>query len=282
MGAVVVHSALPPPLAAAADAVLTGERILHVAHGDADPVAAAVAAAEDGRAVALLGPFRSHHVAEALEATAPAGLLLLAPVATWAGVTRSDEPGCDEPADHGGLVRRLVARDTEVARRIAVDVRARGLRAFVVAGSHEYGEQLNSQLRLANLPRVGTSAEADLIVLCGLEDSPELEDVRALTPLPVIAFDGIRWGELGADRHVLFALPFAPIPHIAFDHLVYGAERARHGAQLVADAVHAGADRGSLPGVLRDGFDEHGDPLEPSVWLWRLDASGALRPDRGI
>ena len=279
----VVHSVLPPPLAAAADAVLSGERIPHVAHADGgDPVAAAEAAVRDPHAVALLGPFRSHEVAEVLEVTAPAGLLLLAPVATWAGVTRADEPGGAEAANHRGLVRRLVARDTEVARRIAADVRARGLRAFVVAGSHGYGEQLNSQLRLGNLPRAGTPEEADLIVLCGLEDQPEIEQVRELAPLPVVAFDGIRARELGTDRHLLIAEPFAPIPHIAFDHRVYGAERARQGAQLVADAVHAGADRDSLPAALRDGFDDHGDPIEPAVWLWRPDPDGGLRPDRAI
>ena len=64
---------------------------------------AAEAAAADPDAVALLGPYRSRAVADAVEATAPAGLALIAPVATWAGVTREDEPGCeDEPARHRG------------------------------------------------------------------------------------------------------------------------------------------------------------------------------------
>ena len=53
-----------------------------------------------------------------MEATGPAGLPLIAPMATWAGVTRSDEPGCeDDPEDHRGTVFRLLARDTEVALR---------------------------------------------------------------------------------------------------------------------------------------------------------------------
>ena len=94
--------------------------IRHVAHGEDDHVRAAELAAADGDAIAFIGPFRSRAVAEAIEATAPAGLLLLAPVATWAGVTRDDEPGCeDDPADHRGTVLRMVARDTEVARRLA-------------------------------------------------------------------------------------------------------------------------------------------------------------------
>ena len=77
----------------------------------------------------------SRAVAEAVEATAPAGLPLIAPVATWAGVTRDDEPGCeDDPARHGGTVLRMVARDTVVAARIAADLRAQGSEPLVIAG----------------------------------------------------------------------------------------------------------------------------------------------------
>ena len=72
----------------------------------------------------MIGPVRSREVAETVEATAPAGLPLIAPMATWAGVTRDDEPGCeDDPADHRGTVFRLLARDTVVAERIATDVK---------------------------------------------------------------------------------------------------------------------------------------------------------------
>ena len=147
-----IHSALPDALTAAIDAVLRD--VEHVAHGAADPMRAAEAAASDTEALALLGPFRSREVAEVVEATAPAGLPLLAPVATWAGVTREDEPGCeDDPAHHRGTVLRIVARDTEVAARLAADVRAAGQRVLVVAGEHEYGVQLDGQLALAGLPR---------------------------------------------------------------------------------------------------------------------------------
>jgi ABC-type branched-subunit amino acid transport system substrate-binding protein len=78
--------------------------------GDGDTMAAAEAAAGDDAALALIGPFLSRAVAEAVEATAPAGLPLIAPVATWAGVTRDDEPGCaDDPArrGHGAAERAL-------------------------------------------------------------------------------------------------------------------------------------------------------------------------------
>jgi ABC-type branched-subunit amino acid transport system substrate-binding protein len=121
-------------LTRAASAVFDAAGIRHIAHGTANAVEAASDAAADPHALALVGPYRSVHVAEAVEVTAPAGLPLLAPVATWAGVTRDDEPGCDDPARHRGTVLRLVARDTEVAARIAGDVVAAGRQALVVAG----------------------------------------------------------------------------------------------------------------------------------------------------
>ena len=185
----VVHSALPPLLEAAVAEELGAA---HVAHGDRDPMAAAEAAAADG--LALIGPFRSRDVAEAVEATAPAGLPLIAPVATWAGVTRDDEPGCeDDPARHGGTVLRMIARDTEVAMRIAAHVRAQGQRALVIAGEHEYGVQLDGQLRLAGLPRAD---DADVVVLCGLVGEPEIGRARE-TGLSIIAFDGVQGSDLG-------------------------------------------------------------------------------------
>jgi hypothetical protein len=50
-----------------------------------DPARAAAAASAHPSALAMVGPYRSADVAEALEATARVGLPLLAPVATWAG-----------------------------------------------------------------------------------------------------------------------------------------------------------------------------------------------------
>ena len=112
------------PSPAVVDAVLQPTALAHAPHGDSDPVRAAERAAGDPDAVALIGPFRSAAVAEAVEATAPRRLPLLAPVATWAGITRDDEPGCeDEHAHHDGTIFRLVARDTVIAQRIAARVR---------------------------------------------------------------------------------------------------------------------------------------------------------------
>jgi hypothetical protein len=208
----VIHSALPEALETAAAAVLGDAGVEHVPHGGSEPFRAAVAAAEDPRAGALLGPFRSADVNDALAVTAPAGLALIAPVATWAGVTHDDEPGCDDAARHDGTVLRLLARDTEVAARIAADVRTGGRRAFVVAGEHEYGVQLDGQLRMGGLPRADTPEEADIVVLCGLAGAPEIELAAALAPLPVVAFDGVQGAQLGAGRDVRLALPFAPFP----------------------------------------------------------------------
>ena len=280
----VVHSALPDSLTAVVDGVLRGADVEHRAHGPRAPLRAAEAAAADAGALALIGPFRSEDVAHAVEATAPAGLPLLAPAATWAGVTRDDEPGCDDPARHRGTVLRLVARDTEVAARIAADVRAAGRRAFVVAGEHEYGTQLDGQLRLAGLPRTGDPAAADLVVLCGLAGSAEADRAAALAPLPVIAFDGIQGAHLGAGRDVRVALTVAPSDDVLPGDRFF-AEPTRRAAELVASGLRAGArDRAALLAAMRAAgpFDEHGDPVDAPVWLWRAGDDWRLEADRAI
>jgi hypothetical protein len=281
----VVHSTLPDPLSALVDEVLVAAGVEHRAHGARAPMRAAEAAAGDAGAVALVGPLRSADVAEVVEATAPAGLPLLAPVATWAGVTRDDEPRCDDAARHGGTVLRMVARDTEVAARIAADVRAAGRRALVVAGRHDYGVQLDGQLRLAGLPRAAGVEDADSVVLCGLAGEPEIGRAAALAPLPVVAFDGAQGADLGRGREVALALPVAPAEGVRPGELLFFLEPARRAAQLVVDALRGGAtDRATLLAAMRVAgpFDEHGDPIDPPVWLWRADEGWALTPDRAI
>ena len=283
--AAAVHLALPEPLSSAAAEVLAAAGVEHVTHGAADPVGAAASAVEAG-AVALLGPFRSADVAEAVEATAPAGLALLAPVATWAGVTRDDEPaGPDEPADHRGTVLRLVARDTEVAARLTADLRRSGARALVVAGEHDYGRQLDEQLSLAGLLRARGASDAGVVVLCGLTGEAEIEEAREATGVPVVAFDGVQGADLGTGREVRLALPFAPLDGAPFDHVVFGAEQARRGARLVAHGLRSGARDGAevlAAARAAGGFDERGDPIDPPVWLWRADGGWALRADRPL
>ncbi|HEY1318183.1 MAG TPA: hypothetical protein VGF10_13250 [Gaiella sp.] len=252
-----IHSILPPELTQVVETVLREAGSTHVAHGDRDPVAAAEAVVADREARAVIGPFRSRAVAEVVEVTASAGLPLLAPVATWAGVTRSDEPGCEDPARHRGTVLRLVARDTVVAQRIAQRVRDEGSRALVVAGDHEYGAQLDGQLELGGLPRAASAADADLVVLAGLNGEPEGGDARALAPLPIVAFDGIQ-GEAFPGQRVELALVYAPGP--------LGVEETRRAAELVCRTT-------DLEELRRLGrFDEHGDPIDPLVRFERYDA----------
>jgi len=285
-----IHSALPEQLAAAVDAVLGAAGIEHVAHGDETPVEAAEAAAGDAAAVALVGPFLSSAVAEAVEATGPAGLALLAPVATWAGVTHDDEPGADgdedDPADHRGTVFRMVARDTEVAARVAMHLRDSRQRAYVVAGSHPYGQQIDGQLRLGRLDRAGEADTADVIVVCGLVGEPEIGRVAALPPLPVIAFDGVQGQDFGEGREVRIALPFAPAGEDdPFDHIALGAASAGRAAELLAAAIGEGAkDRAAVLDALKASgeWDDHGDPVYAAVWLWRVGDDGALLPDRAL
>jgi hypothetical protein len=273
----VVHTVLPDPLGAAVADVLAAAGIRQAAHDARRPLRAAEAAAGDDDAIALIGPFRSADVAEAVEATAPAGLPLLAPVATWAGVTRDDEPGCEDAARHHGTVLRMVARDTVVAQRIAADLRARGRRAVVVAGEHDYGRQLDGQLRAAGLPR---SEDGDVVVLAGLAGEPEIARAAALAPLPVIAFDGVQGADLGPGRSVHVALPFTPAP--GGPDLKDPVQRA---AALVATAVEDGAaDRAALLHALRalGPFDAHGDPVDPPVWLWRAGERWELTAEREL
>jgi hypothetical protein len=280
-----VHSALPDQLTAAVDAVLGAAGVEHVAHGDAEPVRAAEQAAGDEQAVALIGPYRSAEVAEAVEATAPAGLPMLAPAATWVGVTRDDEPGSDDGARHDGTVFRLIARDSVVAERVAIDVHAGGRPALVVAGEHDYGRQLDAQLRLAGLPRTADPAEADLVVLCGLAGEPEIERVRALDPMPVYAFDGVQGADLGDGRDVFLALPVGPSERYSAAEMCAGVDYAEGLAELVAEAIRKGAhDRAALLAALRAHrvFDDHGDTTQPDVWLWRVAPDWALEAHRPL
>jgi hypothetical protein len=279
---VTVHSALPPDLAGEAGSALAEAGLAHVAHGTRDPVGAAERAVQDPSAVALIGPFRSAHVAEAAEVVAGTGLALLAPAATAAGVTRPDEPGGEPGSPRDGGVLRLLARDTVVAQRIAADVRAAGRRALVLAGDHEYGDQLDRQLTLVGLPRADGLDGADLVVLCGLAGAPEIEAARALAPLPIIAFDGVQGADLGEHPDVGVALPFAPVEGVADRDQFRGAHHTRRAARLVAAAMRAGAtDRAAVLAALRDlgPFDAHGDPVDPPVWLWRADRAWVLAPE---
>jgi hypothetical protein len=282
---VTVHSALPSALTAAVDQVLSSAGVRHAGHEERDAVKAGARAASDPSALALIGPLHSAAVAETVEATAPAGLALLAPLATWVGVTRVDEPGCEDAARHRGTVLRMVARDSVVAERIADRLRARGETAVVVAGEHAYGRQLDEQLAAAGLPRTDDRKQADVVVLAGLDGEPEIGRAAALSPLPVIAFDGVQGAPLGEARDVQLAVPIAPHPGVDPQDLFTGVESARTAAELVKVALARGArDRAAMLAALRESgrFDEYGDPVEPPVWLWRADHGWRLEPHEAI
>jgi hypothetical protein len=285
-GPLSVHSALPDELTAAVDGVLVPAGLRHVVHANGEPVRAAAVAADDSSAIALIGPYRSADVAEAVEVSAPAGLPLLAPLATWAGVTRDDEPGCEDAARHQGTVFRMVARDTVVAERIAAWVRSAGHQALVIAGGHEYGRQLDGQLSVAGLPRAEDPAEADLVVLAGLSDGPEIARAADLSPLPVLAFDGVQGATLGDDgREIRLALPLGPHPGITNEALFAGVPCACRAAELVVAAARGGApNRGALLACLRalGAFDDHGDPIDPAVWRWRAGPGWTLHPEGSL
>jgi hypothetical protein len=113
-------------------------------------------------------------------------------------------------------------------------------------------------------------------VLCGLADGPEVETAAA-AGLPVVAFDGVQGGPPVPDLRL--ALPFAP----GEDHA--GATAAGRAAALVAAALRDGsADRASVLAALRElgPFDEHGDPVDPPVWLWRAAEAWTLEPERAL
>jgi hypothetical protein len=149
----------------------------------------------------------------------------------------------------------------------------------VFAGEHDYGRQLDGQLRIAGLPRADDPAGADLVVVAGLAGEPEVDRARALAPLPVIGFDGLQGADLGAGRAIDVALPFGP------GSKRVGVEESRRAAQLVVAALRrgAGARAAVLDAMRRLGpFDEHGDPVEPVVWLWRAAADWALTAGRAL
>jgi hypothetical protein len=170
----------------------------------------------------------------------------------------------------------MLARDTEVAARLAEDVRAAEQVAWVVAGEHEYGVQLDGQLDFVGLPRAAAAEAADLVVLCGLAGHPEVARAAELG-LPVVAFDGVQGGAPIPDCSLM--LPFAPGDDMD------GTTAATRAATLISEAVAGGArDRTALLSAIRIAgpFDEHGDPVDPPVWLYHAGADWSLTPDRPL
>jgi hypothetical protein len=131
----------------------------------------------------------------------------------------------------------------------------------------------------------GPSADdADVVVLAGLTGEPEIERATASAPLPLVAFDGVQGAALG-DREVCVAMPYAPVNAVPTPELLAGIERARYAANLLLRAAAEGAaDRPAMLAALRrlGGFDSHGDPPDPPVWLWRADPEWQLWPELAL
>jgi hypothetical protein len=84
---------------------------------------------------------------------------------------------------------------------------------------------------------------------------------------------------------VQIALPIAPRPGVDPQDLFSGVQSVRQAAELVTAALAQGAsDRAAMLTALRHSgrFDEHGDPLDPAVWLWRADHRWKLRAHQAI
>jgi hypothetical protein len=161
----------------------------------------------------------------------------MAPVATWAGVTRDDEPGCDDPARHRGTALRMVARDTVVTERVSRLVKRAGRRAVVVSGQHDYGRQLDGQLKLAHPPRTEDPKE-------GRRRGSGRSGRRARdhsSSRPVAAScDRVRrraGAQLGAGREIRLALPVAPGEGCTTRALLAGSHCARRAAEMVVAAL---------------------------------------------
>jgi branched-chain amino acid transport system substrate-binding protein len=93
---------------------------------DVQAIANARRAAQDERALAYLGDFHSSQVAATAPLLAGAGLLQVAPVATYAGL-------------HGDTLVRLTPHDGVGARAIAEWLRERGVQELLVV--HDYGDE---------------------------------------------------------------------------------------------------------------------------------------------
>ena len=113
-------------------------------------------------------------------------------------------------------------------------------------------------------------------MLCGLAGHPEVARAAELG-LPVVAFDGVQGGAPIPDCSLM--LPFTPADDMG------GTTAAARAATLITEAVAGGArDRTALLSALRIAgpFDEHGDPVEPPVWLYRAGEDWSLTPDRPL
>jgi hypothetical protein len=80
-----------------------------------------------------------------------------------------------------------------------------------------------------------------VVVLAGLEGEAEIDRAAALSPLTVIAFDGVQGAPLGEARDVQLAVPIAPRPGVDPEDLFTGVESARRLATALPCSPRSGS-----------------------------------------
>ena len=235
---------------------------------------AAELAAGDPEALALIGPFRSRRGrrggrgdrAGRAAAARPGGDVGGRDAQRRAGLRgRPGAPPRHRAADGGARHRGGGAAGGGRARGGAARVRG-GRRARVRRAARR-----PARPRRAAAGRERAEA-ADLVVLCGLAGQPEVARAAELG-LPVVAFDGVQGGAPIPDCSLM--LPFAP------DEDMGGTTAADAGRHAGLRGLAGGArDRAALLSAIRIAgpFDEHGDPVDPPVWLYRAGADWSSEP----
>jgi branched-chain amino acid transport system substrate-binding protein len=243
---------------------------------DRDAIAMAVAqrAAEDDQALAYLGDFHSSQVASTAPILSAAGLLQVAPVATYAGLA-------------GDTLVRLMPHDGVGARAIADWLAAAGVGEVLVVHDYgdEYGEPVGAMCAEAarerglrvRIRRVWDQEEApaddlgaaEAVVYVGVAGSGAKglwHDLHAANPrLWLIGSEGVAADWLAramepsaAERTRIFVANRAPLA-------MYGYEAMA----LILDGIAAGGDRAAIVDAARATRDR-----DSVIGRYSIDADG--------
>jgi branched-chain amino acid transport system substrate-binding protein len=245
--------------------------------GDGDARAAEIAerAAADPRALAYLGDFHSSQVLRTAPLLGAAGLLQVAPLATYAGLG-------------GPTLVRLMPHDGVLARAIARWAAEAGVRTLLVVHDHdvEYGIAVGEMCVAAARER-GLQVRSRPVWDPGEPLGPDVAGAQAVLYVGVAgAGAGALWRDLHAIDPELWLLGTDGVaaPWLAAELSAGAAARTRFfGAQrapwvlygyeamaLILDAIAAGAgDRAATARAARD-LPERDSPLG----RYRIDADG--------
>jgi branched-chain amino acid transport system substrate-binding protein len=267
-----VHVSLPldgPQAAAARDLLRGAELALESAAGGAELVVARGEPAENARraaadpdALAYLGDFHSRDVAVTAPLLGEAGLLQVAPVATWSGLG-------------GPTLVRLSPDDAAAARAIARWVAGHGVRALLVVHDHDEGYGIpvgrmcaaaarERGVRVAALPvwdreediEVG---DAEAVVYVGVAGSGAIglwHALHARNPeLWLLGGDGVAVAWLAAAlapevaaRSRFFVAQRAPFALYGYEAMALILDSARTGRAATVAAARGAGERASVLG----------------------------------